>query len=218
MPCPPEPPPGAAIARQVQARGISNRRVLKAIAQFDRERFVPVPQRHRAEDDTAVPIGCRQTISQPFIVGVMTEALELTGRERVLEIGTGSGYQTAILAVLAAEVFTIERLDLLSLRSRSLLDRYGLTNIHFRIGDGSLGWPDAAPFDRIVVTAAAPALPPALFDQLAEGGRLVAPIGPEESQALLVVRKVEGQPVERELMSCRFVKLIGEGGWEDDEA
>lgn len=217
MPCPPEPPPGAAIARQVQARGIQDRRVLKAIALFDRERFVPASQRHRAGDDDALPIGCRQTISQPFIVAAMTEALDLTGRDRILEIGTGSGYQTAILAVLAAEVFTIDRLDLLSLRARSLLDRHGLTNIHYRIGDGTLGWPEAAPFDRILITAAAPCLPPTLFDHLAEGGRLIAPIGPEESQSLVTIRKVQGEPVEHELMSCRFVKLIGEEGWPDEE-
>lgn len=216
MPCPPEPPPGAAIARQVQERGIRDRRVLKAIAQLDRERFVPPEQRHRAEADAALPIGLEQTISQPYMVAAMTEALELSGRERVLEIGTGSGYQTAILASLAAEVFTVERLDLLSLRARSLLDRHGLTNVHYRIGDGTLGWPEHAPFDRVLVTAGSPGLPPALFEQLAEGGLLVAPIGPEEGQALVAVRKVQGRPVSRELMSCRFVKLIGEGGWPDE--
>jgi protein-L-isoaspartate(D-aspartate) O-methyltransferase len=216
MPCPPEPPPGAAIARQVQARGIRDRRVLRAIGLFDRERFVPPEQRPRAGHDSALPIGFEQTISQPYIVAAMTEALELVGRERILEVGTGSGYQTAILAALAGEVFTIERLPTLSLRARGLLDGLGIANVRYRIGDGSLGWPEEAPFDRILIAAGSPDVPPALFDQLAEGGRLVAPVGPEEEQSLVVVEKRQGRPVERTLMPCRFVKLIGEGGWPEE--
>ncbi len=216
MPCPPEPPPGAAIARQVQAKGITDRRVLKAMAQFDRERFVPPRQRHRAGDDSALPIGLDQTISQPYMVAAMTQELGLTGTERVLEIGTGSGYQTAILASLAAEVDTVERLPILSLRARGLLDGLGITNVHFRIGDGTLGWPEKAPFERILVTAGAPDLPPDLFEQLAEGGLLIAPIGPEDGQKLVAIRKQKGRPVARSLMACRFVKLIGDGGWADE--
>lgn len=217
MPCPPEPPPGAAIARQVQARGIADRRVLRAIGLFDRERFVPPEQRPRAEDDSALPIGFEQTISQPYMVAAMSEALGLSGRERVLEIGTGSGYQTAILAALAGEVFTVERLPTLSLRARSVLDRLGIANVRYLIGDGTLGWPAEAPFDRILVTAGAPAVPLALFDQLAEGGRLVGPVGPESGQDLISLEKRQGRPVERILMPCRFVKLIGEGGWPEEE-
>jgi len=156
MPCPPEPPPGAAIACQVQARGIRDRRVLRAIGLFDRERFVPPEQRPRAGHDSALPIGFEQTISQPYIVAAMTEALQLVGRERILEVGTGSGYQTAILAALAGEVFTIERLPTLSLRARGLLDGLGIANVRYRIGDGSLGWPEEAPFDRILIAAGSP--------------------------------------------------------------
>jgi protein-L-isoaspartate(D-aspartate) O-methyltransferase len=160
-----------------------------------------------------VPIGLDQTISQPFIVAVMTLELALTGTERVLEIGTGSGYQTAVLSELAAEVFTIERHPTLSLRARGILDGLGRTNIRYRIGDGSLGWPDQAPFDRILIAAAAPDLPATLFDQLAEGGLLVVPLGDEEAQDLTVVRKHDGRPVRRAIMPCRFVKLIGAEGW-----
>ena len=158
-------------------------------------------------------IGLDQTISQPFIVAVMTLELALTGRERVLEIGTGSGYQSAVLAHLAAEVFTVERFGELSLRARGILDGLSLTNIRYRIGDGTLGWPEEAPFDRIIVTAAAPEMPRSLFDQLAEGGLLVAPIGDDEMQQMTVVRKENGRAKAREVLSCRFVKLIGEEGW-----
>ena len=216
MPCPPEPPPGAAIARQVHARGIDDRRVLHALARFARERFVPPAVREHAAADRALAIGLDQTISQPYIVAVMTVELALTGVERVLEVGTGSGYQAAILAQLAAEVYTVERLATLSLRARGLLDGLGLVNVRYRIGDGSLGWPEHAPFDRIVVTAAAPELPPALFDQLAEGGRLVAPLGDESDQYLTTVLKQEGRPLARRGIACRFVPLIGAEGWAEE--
>jgi protein-L-isoaspartate(D-aspartate) O-methyltransferase len=213
MPCPPEPPPGAAIARQVRARGIEDRRVLHAIGRLARERFVPPEVREHARDDRALAIGLDQTISQPYMVAVMTVELGLTGSERVLEVGTGSGYQTAVLAQLAAEVATVERHATLSLRARGLLDGLGLTNIRYRIGDGSLGWPELAPFDRIIVTASAPEMPPALFAQLAEGGRLVAPIGTESDQLLTTIEKQGGRPVVRRGMACRFVPLIGAEGW-----
>ena len=215
MPCPSDPPPGAPIARQVKQRGVTDVAVLKAIARFDRERFIPPENRGYSAQDRALPIGLEQTISQPYIVGVMTSELGLTGRERVLEIGTGSGYQTAILSVLSREVFTIERLTTLSLRARGVLDGLGIENVRFRLGDGSLGWPEFAPFDRILVTAGAPEMPRALFDQLAENGRMVVPIGDEESQQLTVITKVDGKPSVREVFACRFVKLVGEGGWRE---
>lgn len=213
---PPDPSPGAVIARQVRERGIKDPRVLEAVTRFSRARFLPAEERPKALDDRAVPIGHDQTMSQPFMVAVMSLELALRGTERVLEIGTGSGYQTAILSQLAAEVFTIERIATLSLRARSILDGFGLTNIHYRIGDGTLGWPEESPFDRILVTAGAPTLPSALFAQLAEGGILVAPLGEETTQELTLVRKVQGAPVLRSILACRFVKLIGAEGWRDD--
>ena len=162
-----------------------------------------------------MPIGLEQTISQPYVVAVMTQELALRGPERVLEIGTGSGYQTAVLSFLAAEVFTIERLTTLSLRARSILDGLCRTNIHYRIGDGTLGWPEEAPFDRILVTAGAPGFPATLFEQLAEKGILIAPLGEEDAQELILIRKVHGFPIQRALMPCRFVKLIGAEGWSE---
>ena len=208
--------PGEAIVRQVREKGIRDPRVLDAMARVPRTRFLPPETRDLAIEDRAVDIGLEQTISQPFIVAVMTLELALTGIERVLEIGTGSGYQAAVLAHLAEEVFTVERFAELSLRSRGVLDGLGLANIRYRIGDGTLGWPEEAPFDRIIVTAAARAMPPSLFEQLSEGGRVVAPIGDDELQQITVVRKVKGKPVSREVLSCRFVKLIGEEGWSED--
>lgn len=205
--------PGAAIARQVRDRGVNNPRVLDALARLSRAFFIPPERRHEAEEDRAVPIGCDQTISQPYMVAVMTAELALTGTERVLEIGTGSGYQTALLAALAGEVFTIERHSLLSLRARGRLDGLGLTNVRYQVGDGSLGWESESPFDRILVTAAVPRFPDALFSQLIEGGLLVAPLGDEELQTLTVVHKQNGEPAARALMTCRFVPLIGEQGW-----
>jgi protein-L-isoaspartate(D-aspartate) O-methyltransferase len=215
MPRRPDRSPGSAIARQVRAHGISDPRVLDALSQISRERFLPPGARAQAQADRAVPIGFDQTISQPFIVAVMTLELALTGIERVLEVGTGSGYQAAVLSLLAAEVFTIERHTTLSLRARGILDGMGLTNIRYRIGDGSLGWPEEAPFDRILVTACAPDLPSSLFSQLVEGGVLIAPLGTDREQHLTVVRKQGGSPVTRRLIPCRFVKLIGEQGWDE---
>jgi protein-L-isoaspartate(D-aspartate) O-methyltransferase len=208
--------PGAAIARQVRERGFRDSLVLAALARLDRARFLPPPQRPLAGADQPVPIGLDQTMSQPYMVAVMSSLLELSGAERVLEIGTGSGYQTAVLAALADEVFTVERLPMLSLRARSILDGLGCAGIRYRIGDGTLGWPDEAPFDRILVTAGAPVFPSALFEQLAEGGRMVVPLGDESGQDLCLVRKVQGQPARDAVMSCRFVKLIGAEGWSED--
>lgn len=218
MPRPPDSSSTDSIARQMRDKGIRDPRVLAALEHVPRVRFLPPGEREYALDDRALPIECDQTISQPYIVAVMTEELELAGAERVLEVGTGSGYQTAILSELAAEVFTIERHALLSLRARSLLDGLGRTNIHFRIGDGSLGWPAQDPFDRIIVTAAAPVLPPPLFAQLGEGGVLIVPLGDEEQQQLTVVRKQEGRPAAREVLPCRFVRLVGRAGWREEGA
>lgn len=212
---PHDPAPGAAIARQVREQGIRDPRILEALSRVSRARFMPPSMRGLAHADRAVSIGFDQTISQPLMVAVMTLELSLTGTERVLEIGTGSGYQTAILSELAAEVFTVERHDTLSLRARGILDGLGRTNIRYRIGDGTLGWPENAPFDRVLVTAGAPAFPTTLFDQLVEGGILVVPLGDESSQELTVVLKRKGKPGMRTVMPCRFVKLIGEEGWEE---
>jgi protein-L-isoaspartate(D-aspartate) O-methyltransferase len=197
----------------VRAHGIKDARVLEAISRIPRERFLPPDVRAYAHDDRAVPIGFEQTISQPFIVAVMTLELALRGEERVLEIGTGSGYQTAVLSLLAAKVYTVERHATLSLRARGILDGLDLTNIRYQIGDGSLGWPDEAPFDRILVTAAAPGLPAPLFDQLSEGGIAVAPLGTADEQHITTIRKQDGRAVTRQVLPCRFVKLIGEEGW-----
>lgn len=214
MPTPPD-DPGEAIVRQVRDKGIVDRRVLDALARVPRPRFLPPEKRIFALHDRAVEIGLDQTISQPFMVGAMTQELALAGPERVLEIGTGSGYQAAVLAHLAAEVYTIERHAELSLRARGILDGLGLVNVRYRIGDGTLGWPEGAPFDRVLVTAGAPRLPPSLFGQLSEGGLLVAPIGDDELQHLTVVRKVKGRPRARQVFPCHFVKLIGEEGWSE---
>ena len=156
---PHDPFPGAAIAQQVRQRGIHDPRLLEVLARLSRRQFLPPDERRHALDDRAIPIGHDQTISQPFMVAVMTLELALSGTERVLEVGTGSGYQTAVLSHLASEVFTIERLATLSLRARTILDGLGLTNIRYLIGDGTLGWPAEAPFDRILVTAGAPVFP-----------------------------------------------------------
>ncbi len=216
MPPPsPDPHPGSAIARQVHDRGVRDPRVLRALERISRASFLPPDQRPFANADRAVPIGCDQTVSQPYMVAVMTVELSLNGVERVLEIGTGSGYQTAVLAALSAQVFTIERHAVLSLRARGRLDGLGLTNVRYRTGDGSLGWPEEAPFDRILITAAAPIFPATLFAQLVEGGLLVAPLGGDEGQILTVVRKQGGLPVSRELMDCRFVRMIGKEGFQE---
>jgi protein-L-isoaspartate(D-aspartate) O-methyltransferase len=213
VPRPNNPTPDAPMVQLLRQRGIRDARVLDAIARVPRVNFVPPEDRDLAEADSALAIGCEQTISQPFIVAVMTVELALTGTERVLEIGTGSGYQTAILARLAAEVFTIERHATLSLRARGVLDGLGYTNIRYLVGDGTLGWAAEAPFDRAIVTAAAPRVPGPIFDQLTEGGLMVIPIGDEHAQRLTVVRKREGRMVLREGIGCRFVPLIGREGW-----
>src|SRR6478736_5210732 len=163
MPRRKEPSRGRSLVEQVRKQGIHDPRILNVLGRVPRERFVPPDERPHSTEDRALPIGLKQTISQPFIVAVMTLELALTGVERVLEIGTGSGYQTAILAELAGMIFTVERYPILSYRARGILDGLGYTNIHYRVGDGTLGWPEEAPYDRILVTAGAPSLPPSLF-------------------------------------------------------
>lgn len=203
----------AMVSQQLWARGIHDERVLAAMQKVPREWFVLPEQRDASYADRALPIGCDQTISQPYMVALMTQELTLSGDERVLEIGTGSGYQTAVLAELCAEVYTIERIRDLSLRARSILDARGYENVHFLIGDGSKGWPEQAPFDRILTTAMAPEMPRTLFAQLSEGGVLVIPLGNEDRQMLQQIRKQDGKPVVRDVCACMFVKLIGGEGW-----
>ena len=195
---------------QLRSRGIRDQRVLAAMSRVPRDQFVPPGIVHEAYADSALPIDCDQTISQPIIVAMMTEALQLTGSEKVLEVGTGSGYQTAILAELAARVFSLERHAELSHQAGERLGRLGYQNVSLRIGDGSLGWPEEAPFDRIMVTAGAAECPPALWEQLAEGGVLVGPFGLHAEQALWEIHKIGGQPQRRYLTACRFVPLVAE--------
>ncbi len=204
------------LRRQLEARGIHDGRVLSVIGRTHRELFVPEYLREQAYLDDALPIAAGQTISQPYIVALMTQELGLTGDERVLEIGTGSGYQAAILSQLCREVVTVERIGLLSEQAREVLDRLGYRNIEFYVGDGTLGWPARAPYDGIIVTAAAPRIPDPLYEQLAEGGRMVIPVGDEAAQTLLVVERHDPEPLIRESCGCRFVKLIGAAGWPDD--
>jgi protein-L-isoaspartate(D-aspartate) O-methyltransferase len=204
------------VAQQLARRGIRDQSVLDAMRRVPREAFVTERLSSDAYADSALPIDCEQTISQPVIVAMMTEALHLTGMERghsagglrVLEIGTGSGYQTAILAELAATVFSVERHAELSRQAETRLRRLGYQNIFLKVGDGALGWPEEAPFDRIIVTAAAERCPPALWEQLAEGGVLVGPFGPDYEQALYETHKIGGQPQSKILTGCRFVPLL----------
>ncbi len=201
------------VEEQLVNRGISDLRVLAAMARVERHRFVAEALQTRAYEDKPLPIGERQTISQPYMVGLMTEVLGLSGTERVLEIGTGCGYQTAVLAELAATVYTVERLASLAAAARTTLEACGYTNVVTRVGDGSLGWPDEAPFDAILVTAGTPQVPRPLVAQLGAGAALVFPIGEEELQTLVRIRKEEEGLREEYFGDCRFVKLVGRYGW-----
>lgn len=204
------------VKEQIIARGITDERVIDAMMRVPRHLFVDKTYYHQAYNDYPLPIGNGQTISQPYMVAAMTELLELKGNESVLEIGTGSGYQTAILALLCARVFTIERISELSLRARKILNELGFNNINFLVGDGSLGWPDFAPYDGIIVTAGAPDIPRPLIDQLAERGRMVIPIGGEYFQTLNVIKKHKGSIMRKELFECTFVPLVGKEGWKEN--
>jgi protein-L-isoaspartate(D-aspartate) O-methyltransferase len=202
------------VADQLVRRGISDARVLEVMRKLPRHRFVEEALRDRAYGDHPLPIGDGQTISQPYIVALMTQLLGLTGPEKVLEIGTGSGYQTAVLAELARRVCSVERLPGLAMRARRLLEDLGYTNAVVKTADGTYGWSDEAPFDRILVTAGAPAMPPPLLQQLAEGGRIVVPMGDEQSQTIQIVEKVGGQIRTSTESGCAFVKLVGRYGWD----
>ncbi|MGC1165757.1 MAG: protein-L-isoaspartate(D-aspartate) O-methyltransferase [Solirubrobacterales bacterium] len=202
------------VERQLRRRGISDERVLAAMAEAPREAFVPARLRHRAYADSALPIDDAQTISQPWIVAAICQGLELSGGERVLEVGTGSGYSACVLSLLAAEVISIERHETLALQAREALASLAITNVDLRIGDGSRGVPELAPFDAIAVHATAPAPPPALVAQLAEGGRLVVPIAAGEESDLLTLLRRRGDETESETLApCRFVPLVGEQGF-----
>lgn len=201
------------LIRELKSQGIHNPRVLHALETVPREKFIPEQLSEEAYENRALPIACEQTISQPYIVALMTQALELVGHERVLEIGTGSGYQTAILANLCQHVYTIERWAKLANSARHELQQLGLDNISYFTGDGTLGVPMHAPYDAILVTAAAPKIPPCYWEQTKLHGRLVIPIGSQDSQELTLFRKTHDGWDAEELCPCRFVKLIGQQGW-----
>lgn len=196
-------------------RGIRDTRVVKAMDKVPREEFVAAEFREQAYEDRPLPIGEGQTVSQPYIVAVTLAALSLQGPEVVLEVGTGSGYQTALLAELADHVYSIERHDALAQQARRVLGRLGYRNVEIAVGDGTRGFPERAPFDVIVVSAAAPRIPHDMFSQLREGGRMVIPVGPAEAQDLQLIRKVEAEPIVTSLNACRFVPLIGVQGYPD---
>ena len=201
------------VEEQLGDRGIKDLRLLEVMSRVPRHLFTLDSLQHRAYGDTPLPIGENQTISQPYIVASMTAALVLKGNERVLEIGTGSGYQTAVVAELATQVFTIERINSLSRKAQKILECLGYSNIVFKLFDGTYGWPDQAPFDAIIVTASAKEIPEALIKQLGEGGRLVAPAGDEGKQKLILLTKKGGRVSRKEIGDCKFVPLVGKYGW-----
>ncbi|RLB72616.1 MAG: protein-L-isoaspartate O-methyltransferase [Deltaproteobacteria bacterium] len=202
------------VEQQVAARGVVDQRVLDAMLTIPRHLFVETALQSHAYGDAALPIGEKQTISQPYMVAVMTAALELQGDERVLEIGTGSGYQTAVLSKLVKRVYSIERIAVLAGRARKILDQLQLSNINIKIGDGTVGWEDQSPFSGILVAAGSPDVPQKYLDQLEIGGKLVLPVGDQKQQTLIrIVRKSEDSFERQQMMGCRFVPLIGEQGW-----
>jgi protein-L-isoaspartate(D-aspartate) O-methyltransferase len=204
------------VKNQLVPRGITDQGVLRGMGKIQRHLFVEEALVGEAYNDHPLPIGHKQTISQPYIVALMTQALELTGQEKTLEIGTGSGYQTAILAELSKTVYTVERIRPLLEKSRELLEKLGYTNIWFKAFDGTLGWKEHAPYDAIMVTAGAPRIPQPLLDQLTDGGRMVIPIGNKYSQELIKLTKRKDTYREENLGGCRFVDLIGVHGWKED--
>lgn len=201
------------VAEQMAGQGIRDERVLAVFRRIPRHEFVPPSATEQAYENHPIAIGQGQTISQPYMVACMTQALDLHGGEKVLEVGSGSGYQTAVLKALNADVYTIERVPELSERARENVERTGFSGVHYRVGDGSLGWPEEAPFDRVIVTAGAPTMPVSLVEQLREGGLMVIPVGGEEEQELLLVRRGQGRVTRERICSCIFVKLWGEEGW-----
>jgi len=203
------------VDEQIAFRGVTDPRVLAVMGKVPRHEFMPEALRAQAYGDHAMPIGEGQTISQPYIVALMSELLELKGDERVLEIGTGSGYQAAVLAELCQKVFTIERVKTLADKARATLDRLGYKNVVMKVYDGTYGWKEMSPFDAIIVTAAAPDVPDTLVEQLKEGGRLVIPVGERYSQVLMKVIKSPSGVVTKTSIPCVFVPLIGAKGWKE---
>jgi protein-L-isoaspartate(D-aspartate) O-methyltransferase len=204
------------VEHQIAARGISNPRILAAMRQVPRHFFIPPPYDRSAYEDCPLPIGDGQTISQPYIVALMTELLDPQPHDHVLEIGAGSGYQAAILASLVQQVTTVERIPTVAGRARDNLGKTRITNVDLVVGDGTQGYPVAAPYDGILITAATPQIPQPLIDQLGEGGRLVAPVGGREIQELIRIRREGGRILESQHGGVRFVPLIGTYGWEED--
>ncbi len=202
------------VEEQLRRRGIRDERVLTAMAKVPRDAFVAPEDAPNAYGDSPLPIGAGQTISQPYIVAAMLEQLELRPQDRVLEVGTGTGYEAAILGELTAEVWTIERQPELAETARSILQRLGYANVHVVQGDGSRGLPDQAPFDKILVAAAAPRIPEMLIEQLADGGKMIVPVGTRQEQQLQLIRKTGDQVTVTPRDLCRFVPLVGEQGWE----
>ena len=201
------------VQEQLELRGISDPRLLEAFRRVPRHLFVPPEQQAQAYEDHPIPIGAGQTISQPYMVALMVQLLKLQGHERILEVGTGSGYQLAILAELALEVYSIERLPELAAGALGRLERLGFLNVHISPGNGSLGWPEHAPYDGVVVAAGSPGIPQPLVDQLVDGGRLVIPVGSPQTQTLTLAEKRSGQVRLTALTQCVFVPLVGEHGW-----
>jgi protein-L-isoaspartate(D-aspartate) O-methyltransferase len=205
------------VEEQVIARGVKDPRVIAAMLKVPRHKFVEEAFENQAYQDAPLPIGEKQTISQPYMVAVMSEALQLQGSETVLEVGTGSGYQAAILAILADRVFSLERLPVLARRARKVLDDCGFSKVNIRVADGTRGWQEMAPFDAIIVTAGAPEVPQEYLGQLTLGGRLVIPVGDRDSQVLIrITRFGEDEYKEERILGCRFVPLIGTNGWQDE--
>jgi protein-L-isoaspartate(D-aspartate) O-methyltransferase len=205
----------AMVRRHLKGRDITDPAVLKVMAQMPRERFIPVECLQQAYYDGPLSIGYGQTISQPYIVALMTQELKVTGDCEVLEIGTGSGYQTAVLAKLAGQVYTIERIEKLSLMAKQILTELNITNVKFHTGDGTCGWPEKKQFDRIIITAAAPLMPQPLIEQLKTGGLAVVPLGADYVQELVIIEKTDSGLKTKTVCGCRFVKLIGEFGYSE---
>lgn len=205
------------VEEQLVARGIADPRVREAMRQVPRHRFVPVSRRPLSYEDRPLAIGAGQTISQPYMVALMTEQLKLSPGAKVLEVGTGSGYQSALLAEMGMRVYSVERIAELARSAAQRLKEIGVISVQIRVGDGSLGWPEEAPFDGIVVTAYVPEVPAALREQLAEGGRMVVPVGRFMDQNLICVERRKDQFIETALCGCLFVPLIGAGGWSEEE-
>jgi protein-L-isoaspartate(D-aspartate) O-methyltransferase len=203
------------VQEQIVARGIKNRRVIEAMRKIPRHFFVDPGIINRAYDDSALPIGEKQTLSQPYMAARMVEALQLRGQEKVLEVGTGSGYQTALLAETCFNVFSVEKLRNLARKAREILDKLEYHNIAIHVGDGTIGWSEHAPYDAIIVAAGAPEVPAPLVDQLAAGGRLLIPVGDEKTQMLLRITRGPSGVSEEQLGECKFVKLVGKYSWHE---